>query len=652
MHEIGYRIQCLVNGSLRPLVAPENPLMITQPFSRLVLVFTLLAGTFCSAEPPGLEAKAAPLSKSSQNTRNNSNKAEAPQMLEPKDGQTHFTRGTYSVTKDLTFTEPVVVDDGARFEIANGVTVSFKNRFTAGTGHLFSGAGKVAGLKQLSPEWFGAVGDGVADDTQAIQKALDCCKDNGFGLGSAGTGNVIVLTRSYLVSELVVEAAYVNIHSENAWLIAKSTGKFPYLLKIDRHFCSITGMLNIEGNYNLDYDCMINVNSRHFTAYNVIILRASLGWLFGDRKWATSGTPGAGEKGDSEIEIFGGATVHCLRGVEAVGGNTIILFNNALIYSYPWTLPDGDPRKKAWESADSTLVRSIGAFIYFTGGALANFTTKIPLVEVQPIKCTQPEYYSGYGGVFIANAHVEAGNIFATANPLKILTQDYKGNKVKQKSASLMLTNCGGYMGGDQVPINTDPLFTGDIKIVNCNFYGINRKSGYAEIGNPLTVVDIDETSFNDDRVKGLNSVVGGTRTFTQKMIFEAKKTAQTIGKDGAVVVFAVPTLTSDTGNFQSCYNATTGEFTTPVGGLRNVRISAGTYGANAKPTDTTEMMILENGKPVAITDAVGRSATIIFTIDALSAGEVITIKQGSSSGARVLSGDDFNYLQIIASRY
>jgi len=422
-------------------------------------------------------------------------------------GPRHFARGFYGITKNVTFTDNVVLEDGAVFTISDGVVVTFKGTFSAPVAHVFRGNGKVVGLKKMMPEWFGAVGNGIADDTAAIQRTLDSCELNGT---AAGTASVVLLTKSYLVGSLTVRACHLNIHAENAWLIAKPTGHHPYLLRYEpsASFCTITGTLNIDGKYSLEYDCIVNVNARYFISHNVVIWRASLAWLFGDRKWATSGIPGDAERGDSEIEIIGGSTANCLRGVEAVGANTIIHFSNALIYCFPWSLPAGDPKKAAWEKADSTLVRCIGSLVYFTGGGLCNFSPTVPLIEVQPIRCTQPEYYSNYGGVYVSNVHIESGYLFATANPNRIQTQDHKGGKTIQRMASLNMHSCGGYVCGNNIPIHADPLFTGRIILKECNFYGINRTANLAKIGNPLASVDIDDISFNDDHPKGPKAVI------------------------------------------------------------------------------------------------------------------------------------------------
>ncbi len=566
-----------------------------------------------------------------------------------------LAKGRHPVAADMSFAGPVIAEEGAVLDIAEGVTLTFRNGLTAGRTRVFSGRGSVRGLSRLRPEWFGAAGDGVTDDTEALQKTFDSCEDRGFGPGSAGAGTVVELSGACRVSSVTVHSTCVTLHGENAWLVAMETGSYPYLLRFTHHFCRITGGLSIEGNYNLGYGCMIQVNTRHFTSHDVVIWRAGLGWLFGNRDWAAGAVPGQAELGDSEILIFGGATVHCLRGVEAVGANTIVLFSNALIYSYPWTLPQTDPRKAAWEAADATLVRCIGSLVYFTGGGLVNFSFQHPLIEVQPIRCTKPEYDSGYGGVFVSNAHIESGYLFATGNPHDItMNEAYEGDRTRQNRNSLVMTSCGGYITGrkNNPLITTDPLFTGGVVVQHCNFYGIRRTGDVARIGNPLARVRIDESSIHDDREPGLDAVAGGTRSFGFRVVYEARGSSQTIGPEGAAVRYASPALTSDTAAFQACYDARTGEFTVPPGGLRNVQVLAGTFSPDGLETDTVTLSVLRNGKPVARNRCAGNTASVTAVFAALEAGETIAVRQTTSPAARTLAGEDLNYVQVLGSRY
>lgn len=566
--------------------------------------------------------------------------------------QRSFTAGVHAVSSDTIFTEPVIFEPGAVLDIPADVTVTFTKNFQAEDELIFAGKGKVAGVSRLMPEWFGAVGDGVTDDTAAIQRALDCFIDPGFGHTSPKVNNVLLLRRNYLVSSLTVNATYTNIHAENAWLIAKEEGNYPHLIRFNRHFSSITGRLSIEGNYNLGYECMIHINTRHFVGNNIVIWRASLAWLVGDREWATSNEPGAGEKGDSENMVSNSSTPHCLRGVEAVGSNTIITFANCFIYSYPWTLPADSPRKAAWESADPTLVRTIGACIYFTGGGLANFNSKVPLVEIQPIKTTKPQYFSNYGVVRIFNAHVEGGNILATKNPRKIPTQDHLGNKVKQVGVSFSMVSCGGYVGGTTVPFKTDPMFTGTILVQNSTFHG-DRGEIFAEIGNPEAVVKIDSFSLRDKWSPGLNVIKGGMLLFENRLILDVRGSGKATTGTTDNIIFTRRTETDDTGHFKDYYNERNGQFTVPEGGLTNVQIvSAVEYQAD-DDEQSTYLEVVRNGKIIAIERGQGPIGTIRAMIPTLDAGDVIGIRTRSSDGKsslKIIDGD-LTYLQIIASR-
>lgn len=561
--------------------------------------------------------------------------------------------GTQKITANTTFEQHVVFKEGAVLDIAKGVTVTFRKGFTADDRQIFAGEGRLSGVKQLTPEWFGAVGDGEADDTVAIQRALDSFDDYGFGPGGGAnkSSNVLLLRNKYRVSSLNADTTCLNIRCENAWLIAQETGNYPYLIRFTRQFCTVTGNLSVEGNYNLGYDCLINVNSRYFVANNIVIWRAALAWRFGSMEWATSNEPGKSELGDSEVLIQNCTTAHCLRAVEAIGSNTIICIADSLMYSYPWTLPEGDPRKQAWENADLTLVRSYSALIYFTGGQLANFNPNVPLCEVRPLRNTQEQYYSNYGAVIIANAHIEGGNFFAAVNPDKIPTQDFQGNKVRQKFISFSMTTCGGYVTGAVPPIKTDPMFTGGIVVENNNFYGHDADT-FAEIGNPEATIKVDDVTLRNKWSRGLNAIKGGTALFTQRLVLDMRRSGQQVSGGAANVVFTEQAESDDTGHFIEHYNRATGEFRIPNGGLNNVQVQAGLQAKDEATAGNVTIEILRNGKAIAKQRLQGGSGTISALLPKLAAGDVLSVRaQADGQKPVALSNDDLNYFQILASR-
>lgn len=528
----------------------------------------------------------------------------------------------------------VVVPRGGRISLGE-TPLEVVGTLSAGRYEIFSATGTVTGLKDPCPEWFGAGGRGATDDTAAVQRAIDSVGNR--------RGSRLILGGKYAVTRLEVRGFGSTIHSENAWLVARP-GKSDYLLRIapSAHSSTITGNLFIDMDYNLGYECAINVNARHFTAHDVHFWRASLAWLIGDRKWATSGVPGDAERGDSEIEIIGGSTAHCLRAVEAVGANTIVKFTGVLLYSFPWSLRAGDPRKAAWEAADCTAFRAIGALIYIDSGAIANFNTK-PLIDVQPIKTTAREYFSDYGKVYINSAHVEGGNFFATTNPNGIVS--------KGRANSLSMIGCNGYLSSDNPVVTTDPLFLGGVRIQDCGFYRAGRKSPIALIGNREATINIDTRSFFDDSPKGLNAVRGGTQKFTNRMILQVQGATQKLRPEGDVIRFREIRPIPDGANFEECYDPATGVFTCPYGGLSNVTVRAALAVTDGAPTDTSEVHALRNGASVFTRRAVGFGAEIEYTIPALSAGDTVAVRMHSPT-SRTLEDGVGTYLQITASRY
>lgn len=89
----------------------------------------------------------------------------------------YFNNGTYLVNSNLTIPSTVNVefDRNAKIKLATGVTLTINCPFFVGETQVFDcqGTSTVSGLKYASATWFGAVGNGSADDTIPLQKTLD-----------------------------------------------------------------------------------------------------------------------------------------------------------------------------------------------------------------------------------------------------------------------------------------------------------------------------------------------------------------------------------------------------------------------------------------------------------------------------------------------
>lgn len=115
-------------------------------------------------------------------------------------GSTYIEAGkTYHIAAEAanpTYVSNFIFDNGGLVDVNAGVTVTFNGPITAAPHQkLFTGAGTVnfGGKVTRSPvKWFGAVGDGVADDSTAVLNASDA-------LSSAG-GIVYSPTGTYLLS--------------------------------------------------------------------------------------------------------------------------------------------------------------------------------------------------------------------------------------------------------------------------------------------------------------------------------------------------------------------------------------------------------------------------------------------------------------------
>lgn len=96
--------------------------------------------------------------------------------------------------------------------ISSGKTLTINGPFVAPDTQVFTGTGAVAGLKEPRPEWFGSVGDGTADDSTAITKALASADVVTFGSKTYALANVTVPDNKVIktAGETTVFKKYAN----------------------------------------------------------------------------------------------------------------------------------------------------------------------------------------------------------------------------------------------------------------------------------------------------------------------------------------------------------------------------------------------------------------------------------------------------------
>ena len=98
-------------------------------------------------------------------------------------GTVVFPPGTYRIASDLTVPSNVTLwfMNGAMLSADSGVTVTISGPIEAGLHQIFSGSGTVviAKIKEVFAEWWGAKGDGIADDRTALNSAVSSLSNGG-----------------------------------------------------------------------------------------------------------------------------------------------------------------------------------------------------------------------------------------------------------------------------------------------------------------------------------------------------------------------------------------------------------------------------------------------------------------------------------------
>ena len=117
--------------------------------------------------------------------------------------RTVVIREMRAVTSDLTVPQNVALrlEGSGALQVEEGKTVTISGSLDAPMQQVFHGPGRTVfgpgRIKEVHPQWWGASGDGEADDTNAIQSAIDSLPEGGVVFFAAGRyANTGVTTRS------------------------------------------------------------------------------------------------------------------------------------------------------------------------------------------------------------------------------------------------------------------------------------------------------------------------------------------------------------------------------------------------------------------------------------------------------------------------
>lgn len=107
--------------------------------------------------------------------------------------------GTYTISTDKTVTTDLgYIPKGVIYSVSSGKTLTINGSFDVGQYQIFSGTGAVTfsgNVKEVYPEWFGAQGDGVTNDRNAINDAFISIEQNG--------GTLVFSPKTYYISNYV-----------------------------------------------------------------------------------------------------------------------------------------------------------------------------------------------------------------------------------------------------------------------------------------------------------------------------------------------------------------------------------------------------------------------------------------------------------------
>jgi hypothetical protein len=353
----------------------------------------------------------------------------------------------------------------------------------------------------------------------------------------------------------------------------------------------------------------------------------------------------------SEINILGGYTYGTPTACEAYGVNTVVSFSSTDLLA---NALGGDVSRgdAFWSGLPQYTVRAFGATVLVSGGEAQHSETSTgACLVVEPIADAGGNYY---GSIYTSNVQIESAARLGLAQNTLAVGTPLAGSGV------LSIQGGGGYHASNSFPFvdMSAASFTGKVAIGGrANFFaGVARSQPNVSCAG-LANVYIEDDVFGTNFLPGLQGLTGGIIHFTHRQILSVNNSlSQVLALSTiATVKFQGVSATNDTtGRFNNAYSTVTGQFTAPQA-LKNVTITCSLRHNN--PTATVlSVDVFVSGAQVAAFQQLFPNANGngIFAgtlqLGDIASGATIEVKATASAAACTLNSATLEKLVLAAS--
>lgn len=478
---------------------------------------------------------------------------------------------------------------------------------------------------------FGADPTGTTDSYESLKAWADACTSEGYVTGIIN--GIFKISQPLTFTDIQGLTIYGNCFIYPTY----TTGTHVLGFK-NGSGLRVEGRIEVSGVNQLGIECACKLWSDS-TGLNVSYLYgltasyAVVGIQFGDMSHPSALV--------SEMSLIGGCTIGTPCSVKAIGTQCYV---NLIGFD---AISGGE---SALEPVTQYTITILGAQVKQIGGELQHNNNILGAgALVMPI--ADPVYGNTYGNYSKSNVHTEC------AAPLVLIANFNNVPSPISNRSSISIDGEHGYHSQDNgalISVHSSSLadYAGSIHTDNMSLYAPNQRVQPNISAGPLTHVYYDERGFGHNFVKGLQAVSGGILHFTQRPVATLKNSnGQTLNTTPNVVIWTDPDFNEDTYRWQSCISS--GVFTVPAGGLKNVRVDA-ILRINTGAPVSLDIYLTPNGSSPAVRSLTMPKATtadVSAYLGNLSEGDKIFAQAKIDTGTAQTNGGLLEMMVISASR-